>query len=295
MKPIHVFILLLAAAASRAQVAVPQPAGPGEPPGDTVIAVYEDGYTLTYGEMRIFMSTMPAEMQQAAMRDRKSFVSQFGLMRKLSALAEKDGLHEQSPSKEIIQFQRMQVLTGAQINRAMDQIRIPPEEIAKQYEAGRERYTQVRVKAIYISFVSGPAPTASKKKALTEAEARIKMEKLAKEVRAGADFVKMVKLHSEDQTSAAKDGDFGNIRRSDSLPDAVRNAIFALKEGEVSEPVRQPNGYYLFRAEKVATQPLPEVRDEIFNELKQTSFRKWMEEMQASAKLQTPEAAPPAR
>lgn len=286
MKLIYVLILSLAGAASWAQTAAPQPAGPAEPSGDTVLAVYDDGYELTYGALKIFMSTMPPEMQQAAMRDRSAFIKQFGLMRKLSGMAEKEGLHEQSPSREMLQFQRMQVLTSAQINRTLDQIRIPAEEVAKHYEEARSRYTQVRVKAIYISFVAGTAPAASGKKVLTEAEARIKMEKLAKEIRGGADFVKMVKLHSEDQTSVAKDGDFGNIRRNDSLPDAVRTAIFALGEGEVSEPVRQPNGYYLFRAEKVATQPLAEVRDEIFNELRQARFRQWMEEMQGSVKVQ---------
>lgn len=105
---------------------------------------------------------------------------------------------------------------------------------------------------------------------------------MLKQIRGGADFVKMVRQHSEDQTSAAKDGDFGNLRRGDNLPDAVRNAIFSLKQGEVSEPVRQPNGFYLFRAEKVNAQPFEQVRDEIFSELREKRFREWMEETQRS-------------
>ena len=32
--------------------------------------------------------------------------------------------------------------------------------------------------------------------------------------------------------------------------------IFALKQGEVSKPVRLPNGFYIFRAEETGLEPL---------------------------------------
>ena len=44
--------------------------------------------------------------------------------------------------------------------------------------------------------------------------------------------------------------------------------MFALKKGDVSEPLKQPNGFYLLRAEEVTVRPLSEVRDEIYNDLK---------------------------
>jgi peptidyl-prolyl cis-trans isomerase C len=278
MKPILALFLSIAAAAAWAQ--------PAQPGADTVIATLEDGAKVTYGQMQIFLSTLPPETQQAAMRDRKTFVSQYALMRKLSRMAEQNGLHEASPTREMIEFQRMQALTTAQVNSAMDQIRVPAADIEKYYQDNKDRYTQARVKAIYVSFVGNPALAGGEGKALTESQARIKVEKLLKEIRGGADFVKLAKVHSEDRTSAEKDGDFGVIRRGDSLPDAVRTAIFALKQGEVSEPVRQPNGYYLFRADQVTSQPFDQVRDDIFNHLKQERFRQWMEEMQASIKVQ---------
>ena len=94
--------------------------------------------------------------------------------------------------------------------------------------------------------------------------------------------MKLVKEHSEDQASAAKDGDFGTIRRSDNLPEAIRNAVFALKSGEISEPVRQPNGFYLFRADDVGVRPFTQVRDEIFNEVKNLQFKSWMDQTEKS-------------
>jgi hypothetical protein len=294
MKPFASLFLCFASAAVWAQTAAPArpvqpqatpaqpqaaPAKSAEPDSDTVVATFEDGKKVTYGEVKSFMSLLPPQMQQAAMGDRKSFVSQYALMRKLSKMAEENKLDQQTPTKEMLQANRMQLLTSAQVSYQMEQIRVPAEEIQKFYDGNRERYSQVRVKTIYIPFNPGPS-SADGGKHVTESEARIKIEGLLKQIRGGADFVKMVKEYSQDQTSASKDGDFGTIRRSDNLPDTVRTAIFALKEGEVSEPVRQPNGFYLFRAEKVTAQALPQVRDEIFNELKQMRFRQWMEETQ---------------
>lgn len=294
MKPIRVLILTLAAAAVWAQTAPSKPAASAEPDPSTVLATFDDGKQLTYGEMQLLLASMPPQNQKAAMQDRKAFVKQFALLRKLTQMAVENKLDQQSPTKEAIELHRMQLLAGAQVNYAMDHlIKVAPEDVEKKYQATKDRYQQVQVKAIYISFASSAAP-AGGKKLLTEAEARIKAERLLKEIRGGADFVKLVKAHSEDQSSAAKDGDFGNIRRGDKLPDAVRDAIFALKQGEVSEPVRQPNGYYLFRAEKLAVQPFEQVRDELFNEVKQERFRQWMDATQASLKVTIAEEKPAA-
>ena len=73
--------------------------------------------------------------------------------------------------------------------------------------------------------------------------------------------MKLVKENSDDETSRAKDGDFATLRSSDNIPDAFRATVFALKKGEVSEPLKQPNGFYLLRAEEVTVRPLSEVRD----------------------------------
>jgi hypothetical protein len=245
---------------------------------ETVLATFDDGYKLTYGELKAMAAALPPQMQQTAMRDRKAFVRQFALMRKLSRLAEQNKLDQKCPTRELLLINRMYVLMSAQINFAVDTAVVPPEELQKYYDANKDRYAQVKVKVIYVGFCSNPAASAPGKKYLTEAEAKARIEKIRAEIVAGADFVKMVKQHSEDQASAEKDGDFGNIRRNDNVPEPIRNAVFALKAGEVSQPVRQPNGFYLFRAEEVGTRAFQQVRDEIFNEVKQLHFKQWMDQ-----------------
>jgi parvulin-like peptidyl-prolyl isomerase len=163
-------------------------------------------------------------------------------------------------------YNRMVALATAQLQESQNQVSVKPEEVQKYYETNQDLFTQVRLKVIYISFSPDPAaqPATSGKKLLTEAEAKAKVEKLFAQLQAGADFVKLVKENSEDAASASKDGDFGTYRRSDQqLPEEVKAAIFTLKQGQVSKPVRQPNGYYIFRVEEIGVEPFGKVQEQI--------------------------------
>jgi parvulin-like peptidyl-prolyl isomerase len=64
-----------------------------------------------------------------------------------------------------------------------------------------------------------------------------------------------------------------------------------MKQGDVSEPLRQANGYYLLRAEQVSYRPFEQVRDEVFGQLRNDRFTKWMNDQRAAAsKIQYPSA-----
>jgi parvulin-like peptidyl-prolyl isomerase len=95
-----------------------------------------------------------------------------------------------------------------------------------------------------------------------------------------------VKENSDDETSKAKDGDFATLRRNDNIPDAIRAAVFSLKQGEVTEPVRQPNGFYLLRADQVSYRPLSQVRDEVFTQLKQQHYAQWLDQTNRDTKVE---------
>jgi len=281
------FSILLFTAAAWAQSAPPE-----VPPG-TVVATFGNGEKLTAGDLKTFIAAMPPQMQQGALRDRKAFVQQFALMRRLAEMAEQAKLDQHSPTKESLAFNRMYLMMNAQLHEAMDSIHPSAADSQAFYDKNKDRFNQVKVKALYIAFSD---------KHLTEAEAQARIEKLRAAILGGADFVKLVKENSEDATNAAKDGDFGTIRQTDNLPDAIRKAIFALKPGEVSEPVRQPNGFYLFRAESISPQPYSEVQEQIFGELRQTRFREWMDAISRDLNLKyenesyfagSPAAAPP--
>ncbi len=231
------------------------------------------------------LTAMLATVGPAAAKDKKAFVQQYAFLLRLASLAQAAKLDRKSPLKETIEMNRLQMLASAQLNQAMSEVVVVLDQQQKFYEANKDRFRQVALKVIYISFSAAPAAGPDGKKPLSEVEAKAKADKLSAAIRAGADFVKLVKENSEDAASAAKDGDFGTIRNTDNVPEAIKTVVFSLKKGQVSDPVRQANGFYLFRAEDVLTQPFEEVRDAIYKEIQQAGFKEWMEKTQKTLQV----------
>ena len=241
-------------------------------PDDTPIAEFDDGTKFTMGDFKKVYSVLSPAQQQMAMRDRMQFLQQWAFMRKLAHMAEEEKLAEKTPYKEAIEQYRLQILSEAKINDAINQVVIAPDEIVKSYENNKSKFSQVKVKALYIAFGDS----------LNESQAEAKAKKLLADARGGADFVKLIHENSDDETSRAKDGDFDTLRQTDNIPDAFRTAVFALKKGEITQPLKQPNGFYLLRAEEVSYRPLSDVRDDIYNELKNAKAREWLDRMNLS-------------
>jgi peptidyl-prolyl cis-trans isomerase C len=291
--------LLLCAAAAFSQTAPPAaaPSPPAEK-GDTVIAIFEDGGKITLDEFRALLPALPQQFQQMAQQDRQKFLHYYAMMRKLSQMAEQAKLDQRSPYKELLAYNRLTTLTDIKLREVLDAVTVTPEEVEKAYTDHKEPYKLVTVSAIYIAFgdtepSSSPASSSSSasrvaKKTLTEEEAKAKAEKLLAQARAGADFTALVKENSDDETSRDKGGHFGTWRVSDNVPDMMRKVVFSLKAGELAEPVRQPHGYYIFRADDVSFDPLSKVRDSIFQQLKQQHFQEWTVALDAATKVEFP-------
>jgi hypothetical protein len=253
-------------------------------PDTAVVAKFDDGATFTMGEFKRILEILPPDNQQLALRNRRLFVQQWGLFRRLTQMAEKKGLDKQSPMREQLAYNRMMVLMQAALNDTMNTLVVDSAEISKYYAAHKDQYKQVRVKALYVAF-GGTAPAG--KTPLTEEQAKAKAARLLAQIRGGADFVKLVKENSDDVTSRDKDGEFATLRPKDNVPDAIRAAVFSLKAGEITEPVRQPNGFYLLRAEEVGYRPLQQAQDEIYQEVKQLRYKDWLDgENAAAAKVE---------
>jgi parvulin-like peptidyl-prolyl isomerase len=255
-------------------VAHAQPPALPNLPDETVIATFDDGATMSFGEFKRILSVIPQANQAEALKNRAEFLHQWALMRKLARSAEAEKLDQISPTKEALEYYRLFVLSGAAMSQKAIQMTVLPSEVEKFYEANQDRYKQIRVKAIYVGFGG---------QKLTEAAAKSKAAQIAAEARKGADFVKLVRTHSDDATSKAKDGDFLTLRDSDQLPAEVHAAIFKLKQGEISDPVRQSNGFYVFKADKIEVRPFAEVRGDIFTELKTKKYTEWLQQTSRDA------------
>jgi peptidyl-prolyl cis-trans isomerase C len=264
------------AAAPGAAATPPPPVSP-----DTVVAEV-NGKKYTAGELDKLITMLPAQYQQAA-RSQPQMLSQVFLMQRLAADAEKAGLDQKAPFKEQLEMSRIQVLSTAELTDVNNTLNITEEDQRKYYNDNPDKFKEVKVRVIYISFNPTPAkaPAAGAKQLPTEAEAKAKIEDLAKQIKGGADFGKLARENSDDQASASKDGDFGVMKQDSTYPPAIKTAVFALKQGEISAPIKQPNGFYLIRAEEVNQQPFNEAVMQVIQVVRQAKFQEWLKGLQA--------------
>ena len=252
-------------------------------PPDRLVATV-DGKPVTAGDLRAFLTVMPPQNQQDLLKNRQRLLVSYGMVKRLAAAAEQAKLDQNSPWREQLGGFRLQVLAQADIDKRLSEVKVPLEEVQKNYDTNQDRFVQAKVKAIYLPFSTAPVSTANDQgqKVMTEDEAKAKAQDLLKQIRGGADFVKLVKENSGDPTSVAKDGDFGTIKKSDQIAGALKSAIFAAKAGEVTEPIHMPGGYYLLRIEELGPQPFGEVQATLTDEMRGARFREWLSAEQKS-------------
>lgn len=116
----------------------------------------------------------------------------------------------------------------------------------------------------------------------------------------GEDFAKLVEEVSDDIGTAANAGDLGYTVQG-SFDPAFDEALFALEQGEVSEPVRTSFGYHLIKLTDVAAPELPSLdsmRAGLEEELKAEQVeRRYVEASRELANLayESPDLVEPAR
>jgi len=277
-----------------------QSAAPAAPKPEPVIVTFEDGSTMTQAELAALIPTLPANYQTMAEQNPQHFLTVYAKFKKLAAMAESQKLGDKAPYRQGVDFWVAAGLAQAEFLEVTNGFTITPEEIEKFYNEHKEPYRRIKVSGIKIAFGAPASDTDSApanasrvpKKVLTEEEARAKAEKLVNEIRAGADFAKLVQLESDDETSKAKGGDLGVWKMTDNVPNDLRAAVLSLQEGQVSEPVRQSGGFYIMHADAVTYAPLDEVKDMIFEQVKQEKARQWLDELDKNTKVEFPKNDP---
>lgn len=266
---------------------------------ETVVATV-NGKKVTAKELEDFAKGLPPQAQAAFQQDKEGFLKQYANLMKFANMGVQAKIEETSPYKERFAFQRLQMLASSFIENFRNSQPVSEEEVKAFYEKNKTDFQQAKLQIILVNYSATPAKEGEKPK-LTEAAAEARAKEAVAKVRAGLDFKKAVGEYSDDAASKAKDGDFGTIRKTDQIPDDLKGVIFALKAGEVSNPVKQPNGFYVFRVSEYISQPFEELKATLMSQVKDSKFQEWLKVTQetADAKVENQEyfgkaAAPPA-
>ncbi|SPA24488.1 PEPTIDYL-PROLYL CIS-TRANS ISOMERASE [Cupriavidus taiwanensis] len=158
---------------------------------------------------------------------------------------------------------------------------VTPEELKSYYESNIARFRVDEQRRASHILISAPkdAPAAQRQ------AAKDKAAKLLEEVRKQPDsFAEVARKNSQDPGSAAKGGDLGFMGRG-ALVKPFEDAMYALKEGQISDVVETDFGYHIIKltgTKPAETRPLEAVRTELEAELrKQFADKKFAEQADA--------------
>ncbi len=286
-------VLVATASLGLAQFTPTAPVAPASS-ANPVVAVVA-GKQVTLNDVKEMMVNAPPSFQQAFKQNPQLAISQYFLVKHLAAEGDKAQLDRQSPLKEQLEMLRANAVAVAMVNHERDGYNVSTKMIQDFYDSHRARYEQANVKLLYLAFKPG-APADSKPKSAADAakeafeaahpknerseeEARKLAEDLVKQLKGGAKFTDLVAKHSDDATSKAAGGDFGPVKSTSPYPDDVKKAIFALEAGQISDPIRQSNGYYLIQMQSKTAQPLNEVAESIVQEIRQAHLDEWLKNL----------------
>lgn len=126
-----------------------------------------------------------------------------------------------------------------------------------------------------------------------------KAKDLAAQAKGGADFAELARKFSEDPGSASQGGYLGYFT-ADRMVEPFSKAAFAMKPGEISDPVKSEFGWHVIKVEDrrdAGIIPLEDVkedvRDKALAEKKAEEFGKFLEDLKGKATITKAEADKP--
>ncbi len=246
-------ILLLLGAGVRAQEGLIAKVGP---------------YTLTQED---FKKELEANAQLKALLQvrpdlKKLLVDRWVEVTLLALGGKKEGLLKDPEVQAQIEEQTRMILAQYYFQRkVLKDLKVSERELQEYYLKHKTDYElpeRVQARHILVRFPAHAQPEQEK-------EALKKIEEIRKKIAAGADFAEMARKYSEDPGTKEKGGDLGLFARGQMVPE-FEEAVFKLKVGELSSPIRTRFGYHLVKVEAkvpAQSQPFEKVKNQVRQDL----------------------------
>lgn len=210
------------------------------PTGDVLATV--GNLSVTKEDLNNELAMLPARWQAQAktVGGRKNVVENIVRRRLILQEAQQEGI-DKDP-KLLVELDRMK--TARLLNKMLEGNKAEEEVLLRQrFEQNRAAF-KVPDKAKARHILLKVPPDASREQV---AKIQRKAMRIAKEARSGANFAALAKKYSEGPTRD-KGGDLGVFPRGRMDPE-FENAVFSMKIGEISDPVRTSFGFHIIKLE----------------------------------------------
>jgi parvulin-like peptidyl-prolyl isomerase len=209
------------------------------------------------------------ENQRRSAPSLERILEQVYMITDLAGKAEQEHLDQQSPTKEQLEIGRSNILAQAYMTHLTSGVSQPTQDPKQYYDTHQDEFDVAKLSGIVVAFNPPGTPASSSSINRTEQDAQQKADDLEKKIKAGADVATLARTDSDDQRSAGHGGDMGTLAAgTPNVPADLKNVVFnKLKPGEVSEPIRLPNAFYILKLDSRTKQTFEQARPEIAQKL----------------------------
>ena len=262
---------LLAAPYGMAQQAAPAKDTSPQDTGNDVLAIV-NGATLTKMHYEQLLQQYRPEARSAAEQNKGRFMRELVLQEILAQEGERLKVESDPQLQARLRIQKNGAIARAVVQKYIaEKSNVTDERILEHYEKNKA------------TFTSDEQISASHILLKTEAEAQAAL----KEIKQGKDFAEVAKAKSTGP-SAPRGGELGTFGRGRMVPE-FEKAAFALKTGDVSEPVKTQFGYHIIKVTD-RTEAAPQSFDEVQDNIRRTLISQYVEslldDLQSKAKVE---------
>lgn len=175
---------------------------------------------------------------------------------------------------------------------AKEMLKRAEEEIVEQVYLSKQietKFTPDTLKRAYAEFVKNNPPQEEVRARHILVKTKAEAEALIKQVKGGADFVKLASEQKIDTAAAGQGGDLGYFVASE-MVEPFSKAAFAMKAGDVSNaPVETSFGWHVIKVEDKRPRPVPtqeQAEPQLRSEIAQQAVKDIVADLRRTAKIE---------
>jgi foldase protein PrsA len=183
---------------------------------------------------------------------------------------------------------RERLLIDAMKEAVTKDVTVTDDEVKAYYDSNKHDYTEPEARKTQHILISPFAKAAQGGGTITPTEgdweaAKAEADKVRSEIQNGADFNSEARKYSDDAATRDAGGELGYIIRGQMVAQ-FEDAVFSLKKGELSRPVRTEYGYHLIQVTDIRPEaqiPYDQVKEKIrsslLTERKDQAWESWLQ------------------
>ncbi|MFH1460724.1 MAG: peptidylprolyl isomerase [Candidatus Omnitrophota bacterium] len=163
--------------------------------------------------------------------------------------------------------------------KVLSKITISPAKISEYYELNKQNFKipeQVKLRSIFLNINDNVEEVINK------------ANEIYAQLQKGVEFIELVEKYSE-APNVVNSGDMGYMKKG-SLRGEIEEAVFKIKSGEFTPPIKTASGFYLFKVEDKKTETVSafedvqdEIRNLLYNKEVEIKLNEWIEKLKKDA------------